>query len=230
MPSSDQIARLNSRRGRPAGAADPRRLSGSSNHQPRLSGGNLSWETGQHTPPRLTSDQAFTASQSRSPTVAHSGHSQRPNTGHPPQIRSQYSTSPSRRVSSAPTLSHRQQSPSPSNSGVRRHPSNSPPVNLRPGIQRLDTIHSITSQGEPSPYFAQRQIMIGRQPSRAERSAAKNIKDAKKRGWRASMRKEDKQKDRYGDGASSTGWTDVTIDSRFELRGKKSGGGKCVMM
>ena len=34
---------------------------------------------------------------------------------------------------------------------------------------------------------------------------------AKKRGWRASMRKE--KKDKFGDGASSAGWTDVSRES-----------------
>jgi hypothetical protein len=77
--------------------------------------------------------------------------------------------------------------------------------------------------------------MVGRQPSRAERSAAKNIKDAKKRGWRASMKEEkkkNKKKDKFGDGASSAGWTDVTAESgmgRYSDGGREKSG-KCVVM
>lgn len=71
--------------------------------------------------------------------------------------------------------------------------------------------------------------MVSRQPSRAERSAAKNIKDAKKKGWRA-MRKE--KKDKLGDGASSAGWTDVSRESgmpgKYGEKEKKDG--KCVVM
>jgi len=72
---------------------------------------------------------------------------------------------------------------------------------------------------------------VTRNPSRAERSAAKNIKDAKKRGWRASMKKDEKKRDRW-DGASSAGWTDVS-----EMRSvvgdrerEKKPTGKCVAM
>jgi len=75
--------------------------------------------------------------------------------------------------------------------------------------------------------------MVSRQPSRAERSAAKNIKDAKKRGWRSSA-KNDKRKDGFADGASSAGWTDVSRDSAIARypseREKKEKGGKCVIM
>jgi len=82
--------------------------------------------------------------------------------------------------------------------------------------------------------MGQKQMNLGvaRNPSRAERSAAKNIKDAKKRGWRASMRKEEKKRERWGDGASSAGWTDIS-----EMRSvvgdrerEKKSGGKCSVM
>ena len=81
-------------------------------------------------------------------------------------------------------------------------------------------------------------MTLGRQQSRAERSAAKNIKDAKKRGWRASMKKEggsNGKKEKWGDGASSAGWTDVSTQSgmrsvsRFGEREGKTGG-KCAVM
>jgi hypothetical protein len=77
-------------------------------------------------------------------------------------------------------------------------------------------------------------MMVSRQPSRAERSAAKNIKDAKKRGWRNA--KSEKKKDKYGgDGASSAGWTDVSKESAMARysereRERKEKGGKCVVM
>jgi hypothetical protein len=94
----------------------------------------------------------------------------------------------------------------------------------------------MNSTGEPSPWIGQKAMTLGRQPSRAERSAAKNIKDAKKRGWRASMKKEGGgKKEKWGDGASSAGWTDVSTQSgmrsvsRFGEREGKSGG-KCVVM
>jgi hypothetical protein len=80
-------------------------------------------------------------------------------------------------------------------------------------------------------------MLLGRQPSRAERSAAKNIKDAKKKGWRSSMQRRDKKpkKDKIGDGASSAGgWTDVSRDSAFR-HGQDRGNGdekssKCAIM
>jgi hypothetical protein len=69
---------------------------------------------------------------------------------------------------------------------------------------------------------------VARQPSRAERSAAKNIKDAKKRGWRAT------RKQKRSDAASSAGWSDVpTVGS--DMRGwedpkQKKAGKKCRVM
>lgn len=234
MPTSDQMARLNSRRGRPSGVVDPsRRMSGSSQHRPNHSGGsdNDFFSRGplRNTPPRLTPEQSFNAAQTRQShisNVSYSGHLPRPNAGHP-RSENTYSSSPSRRISSAPNPQNRQQSHSPSNIGIRRQSSTAPPSNLRPSMARLETIHSIASQQpEPSPYYAQKQVMMSRQASRAERSAHKNINDAKKRGWRASMRKEEKKNKKYaGDSASSAGWTDVSVDG-----GKEKKGGKCVVM
>jgi hypothetical protein len=76
--------------------------------------------------------------------------------------------------------------------------------------------------------------MMARQPSRAERSAAKNIKDAKKRGWKTGLRKEEKKDSSRGKGrggwdvASSAGWTDVTVESTGGKKEKKDG--KCNLM
>jgi hypothetical protein len=104
-----------------------------------------------------------------------------------------------------------------------RQPS-SPASNLRPRIQRLDTIHSVTSQGEPATYV--RSLSMMRKPSRAERSAAINLEQAKRRGWGGTRKDKKKKKDR--DGASSAGWTDVTRDSYGDETKKK--GSKCVVM
>ena len=78
--------------------------------------------------------------------------------------------------------------------------------------------------------------MLGRQPSRAERSAAKNIEDAKKRGWRSGVKEEEekekktKKKKGKADGwevASSAGWTDVTVEGSGKKEKKE---GKCIVM
>ncbi|KAH7417187.1 hypothetical protein BKA64DRAFT_292123 [Cadophora sp. MPI-SDFR-AT-0126] len=209
LPSADQVARLNSRKGRPRGLSDPRRLSGSA-HNRNVSGGSM-----HNKPPKLTPEQAFNAGQPlRGASGAYGSSPQRYSQGPSPQG-SPYSSSPSRR---------------PSGNNHNRSPSGNSP-NLRPPMARLETIHSQTSdRGEPSPYFVQKSTIVGRQPSRAERSAAKNIKDAKKRGWRASMRKE--KKDKFGDGASSAGWTDVSRESgmpgKYGEKEKKEG--KCAVM
>jgi hypothetical protein len=78
-------------------------------------------------------------------------------------------------------------------------------------------------------------IGVVRQPSRAERSAAKNIKDAKKKGWRG-MRKDEssKRKGKRSDAASSAGWSDVPSMAP-DMRGwndekQKRAGKKCRVM
>jgi len=107
-------------------------------------------------------------------------------------------------------------------------------------VERLQTIYStgptLTGPGPahpgygflaaPAPDASQsttRPSSINRRPSRAERSAAKNIADAKRRGWRGRQksnngkrpqrlaRKAKKEKD--FDAASSAAWTDVTASS-----------------
>jgi hypothetical protein len=230
LPSADQLARLNSRKGRPRGLSDPRRVSTGSSPQPRPNGGHhnrvpsggpinntpphLTLEPGWNGPQRLTPEQAF-----RTLQISSAGSPQR-NQNHSPS----FSSSPSRRVSNG-------------NSHNRNGSNGSRSPNLRPPMQRLETIHSQSSAGEPSPYFAHKAMLLGRQPSRAERSAAKNIKDAKKKGWRSSMQRGDKKlkKDKIGDGASSAGgWTDVSRDSAFR-HGQDRGNGdekssKCVIM
>ncbi|RDL36859.1 3-carboxy-cis,cis-mucoante lactonizing enzyme [Venustampulla echinocandica] len=210
MPSADQLARLNSRSGRPPGhvLTDPsRRLSGSSpNQQPPVRGNHRQttfWESARHAPTHFPTDLPLRNSPPRAAAAAHNSYNQRNTIGASPSYYS-YSTSSNRRSVGNPNL---QLAPLSGN-------------NLRPPMQRLETIHSATST-ELSPYHTQRSINVGvgRQPSRAERSAAKNIQDAKKRGWRASMykeKKEKKQKDKHGDTMSSAGWTDVSRESGNE--------------
>jgi hypothetical protein len=234
LPSADQLSRLNSRKGRPRGLSDPRRVSVGSSPQLRPSGGShnrvpsggsisntppqLSLEPGWNGPQRLTPDQAFRTSQ-----ISYPGSPQR-SPDHLPSNR-HFSSSPSRRISNG-------------NSHKRNGSNGSRSPNLRPPMHRLETIHSQSSTGpEPSPYFAHKAMILGRQPSRAERSAAKNIKDAKKKGWRSSMQRGDKKlkKDRMGDGASSAGWTDMSRDSahghKQSARGKgDEKGSKCAVM
>jgi hypothetical protein len=65
---------------------------------------------------------------------------------------------------------------------------------------------------------------VNRRPSRAERSAAKNIKDAKKRGWTG---KGKKKKKKAADAASSAGWTDISTGSVDKDKEKDK---KCVVM
>jgi hypothetical protein len=67
---------------------------------------------------------------------------------------------------------------------------------------------------------------VTRRPSRAERSAAKNIKDAKKRGWSA---KPKKKKKKATDAASSAGWTDISTGSG-EKEKDKDKDRKCIVM
>ena len=218
MPSADQLARLSSRKGRPPGhiLSDPSRRNSGTVSPHRMSVGGHSntpsWGSMQNTPPRLTQEHPFRSTPPRAVVGAHASSASRSNTGYSPS-HSPYSSSPSRRISA----------------GHSRQGSSSSP-NLRPPLQRLDTIHSMTSNGEPSPFIGQKAMTLGRQPSKAQRSAAKNIKDAKKKGWRASMKKE---KQRYGDTASSAGWTDVStvsgMDSFAPEKDKKTGG-KCLIM
>jgi hypothetical protein len=219
MPSADQIARLNSRKGRPGGATDPRRLSGNIPPQQRPVGGNHSGGPSWGSTP-----------QRQQTTLANI---------HPD---SQYHSTPPRTSPSArgPSPQRVQQYPSQQyslqswNSNPTRNLSHSRSQNhspgLRPPMQRLETIHSQTSNlGEPS-HFGPRSVVVSRQPSRAERSAAKNIKDAKKRGWRG-MKKEGKKEKTVE--VAPVGWTDVGREGymvpRYGEKEKKKDG-KCLVM
>lgn len=126
--------------------------------------------------------------------------------------------------------------------------------NSRPTVERLETIYSITSvdgrnanhhnltlplhneQGygipiPPAPPSAaltttslRHHTSLNRRQSRARRSAAKNIKDAKSRGWTGRRKK---KKD--SDDAMSLAWTDVTWASKAPRDGPGKDK-KCAVM
>ncbi|KAH7162851.1 hypothetical protein B0J13DRAFT_22033 [Dactylonectria estremocensis] len=128
---------------------------------------------------------------------------------------------------------------------IPRHPRPVPGSMNRPTVERLETIYSATSSHGPDippsavPIPVSQSIPawlnapavpvtrpspgINRRPSRAERSAAKNIQDAKKRGWKAKTKKRKKNTD----GASSAGWTDVSTTSAKQNKEKDK---KCIVM
>ncbi|CAL3962204.1 unnamed protein product [Diplocarpon coronariae] len=204
LPSADQLARLNSRQGRPARLTDPRRASiGSSRDRGAM----------QNTAPRLTLVQASNDSQASRGAVGAFGPSpQRYGQGNSSQG-SPYSP-PSRRSSST---------------GYNLNTS-SISLNLRPPMSRLETIHSQSSAngGEASLYLNQNTVMGSQRSGHSERRTVKNIQYAKKKGWRAI--RQEKKNDRLGDGASSVEWTGISRDSDGRpLQGEKKYG-RCAIM
>ncbi|APA07077.1 hypothetical protein sscle_02g018470 [Sclerotinia sclerotiorum 1980 UF-70] len=189
LPSADLLARFNSRSGRPASLKDPSRRRSGSNPRDSIPLQNFSYKS--QKPPHAAPEQSSrpSTSPSHAPASADKSSLLRPNTAlHPPS---------------------RHDSPQRINPGSQRY-SASPNI-LRPSMQRLETIHSATSTSGSPPYNIP-PIPITRQPSRAERSAAQNVKNAKRKGWRKSMTT--KKAKHKSDAASSAGWTDVTSDSR----------------
>ncbi|KAI5466290.1 hypothetical protein BGZ63DRAFT_347737 [Mariannaea sp. PMI_226] len=129
---------------------------------------------------------------------------------------------------------------------VPRHPRPTHGSSVRPTVERLETIYSnASSQGGYPPLpphtqgFSQVPAWlnappvpvtrtspnVNRRPSRAERSAAKNMKDAKKRGWTGKNTKKKKKKNT--DAASSAGWTDISTVSAHPEKEKDK---KCIVM
>lgn len=124
---------------------------------------------------------------------------------------------------------------------IPRHPRPSTQAAvLRPAADRLDTIMSASSghlmpppngPGPGSISSGKRVPSLNRKQSRAERSAAKNMADAKRRGWAARGRakgKKSKHEERDFDAASSAAWTDVTTFSHRSLGFGRGGGGGAV--
>lgn len=127
---------------------------------------------------------------------------------------------------------------------VPRHPRPGPGSATRPTVERLETIYSIapstTSQSQQqaprrnlfAPFRRSPSVSPGvpvgvtRNGSRAERSAALNIREAKKRGWDPSKsRKKKKRKD--FEAASNAGWTDISPTSAFRENLKEK---RCLVM
>ncbi|KAL5347041.1 hypothetical protein ACLOAV_008184 [Pseudogymnoascus australis] len=106
-----------------------------------------------------------------------------------------------------------------------------PPGGLRPHMTRLETIYSISSNGDGQPHTPTWPMAVGvsRRTSRAERSAAINMQQAKKKGWGGTMRRKKKKKKDF-DVASSAGWTDVTTASYASEPQRNEKKGKCAIM
>ncbi|KAF4986275.1 hypothetical protein FDECE_16039 [Fusarium decemcellulare] len=226
LPSSSQLASLSKR----VSQGNPRRLSGGFNVPRRPVGSSDSDTQFSHSvpnalrvgPPSLTEpefDQPLIISTPRGVTGAFDP--------------------PSRQISG------RRNEP-PLLAPIPRHPRPVPGSNQRPTVERLETIYSIASshggnqaptaplathQGAPAWLNAppvpvtRTSPNVNRRPSRAERSAAKNIKDAKKRGWTGKGKS--KKKKKPADAASSAGWTDISTGSAEKSKEKDK---KCVVM
>lgn len=125
---------------------------------------------------------------------------------------------------------------------VPRHPGPGNGPSSRPTAERLEGLYSDNSshkkrmgRGLLAPWRRSPSVSpgvvpvgVGRHGSRAGRSAAKNIKDARKRGWDPEKsRKKKKKKDRDYEAASSAGWTDVSTGSAWKDNMKDK---KCVVM
>lgn len=209
LPSASQLARLNSRSGRPHALSDPSRRGSGTYPQPQYGSPNR-----QNTPPRRVPV----------PNLPPHGNSPGSRNYPPPQPQYAYSSpshSPVHNYSPSHNPSHRN-----NNQILPRQPSTSAQhLSPRPRMQRLETIHSITSDSGP-PTGPMKPQGVFRKASRAERSAAINIQQAKERGWRGTV-KRDKRKKKDKDGSSSAGWTDVSKESRAEDNKK---GTKCVVM
>ncbi|KAK2002261.1 F-box domain-containing protein [Colletotrichum falcatum] len=126
---------------------------------------------------------------------------------------------------------------------IPRHPRQ---TQSGPHVERLETIYSDNTNAEasgsrclipawlqapPTPSAGrQSHSSVNRRPSRAERSAAKNIKDAKRRGWNGSKKKKTKKKKVDDEVASSAAWTDVSAAGGNGTHGKSEKDKKCAVM
>lgn len=135
---------------------------------------------------------------------------------------------------------------------VPRHPRPSRnPGAPRPTAEQLEgqlNPSFLATSGAPGPGVSSRVSSVHRRTSRAERSAAKNISDAKKKGWRPGRSKSKKDKAKKGkkkepdyDVMSQSAWTDATWSTAGRGRNRRTynfpGGGtetekdkKCVVM
>lgn len=145
-----------------------------------------------------------------------------------------------------------QQAGTPILAPVPRHPRPGQSPSVLPPAERLESIYHghlnpalLAAPAAPSD-LSSRVSPLNRRPSRAERSAAKNIADAKKKGWRPGRSKSKKGKKSQArapefDVLSQSAWTDATystvggrgrrrhqiFDARQEKMDKDK---KCVVM
>ncbi|KAM6537049.1 hypothetical protein FALCPG4_003007 [Fusarium falciforme] len=223
LPSSSQLASLNHR----VSQGNPRRLSGGY-HVARRPVGSLDGDYLSHSLPSAlaTGPSSLTQPEFDQPLIIST----------PRGVTGAFDP-PTRQTSG-------RRSETPLLAPVPRHPRPVPGSSQRPTVERLETIYSIaSSQGgnhvptalpahQPAPAWlnappvpvTRTSPTVNRRPSRAERSAAKNIKDAKKRGWTG---KGKKKKKKAADAASSAGWTDISTGSVDKDKEKDK---KCVVM
>ena len=116
-------------------------------------------------------------------------------------------------------------------------PTLSSPNLMRPEIRRLETIQSVASQTlslerEPSrpQQVAPLSTVPRRKPSRAERSAASNVRRSKSRGW-VSKKARPGRRNRAG-ARDDPGemWTDVNGETRMENVGDGKKPSRCLLM
>lgn len=225
LPSSSQLASLNHR----VSQGIPRRLSGGF-HVPRRPVGSVDGDYLSHSLPSgpATGPSSLAQPEFDQPLIIST----------PRGVTGAFDP-PSRQISG-------RRSETPLLAPVPRHPRPVPGSGQRPTVERLETIYSIaSSQGgnhvptaaalpaqqatpawlnAPPVSVTRTSPAVNRRPSRAERSAAKNIKDAKKRGWTG---KGKKKKKKAADAASSAGWTDISTGSVDKDKEKEK---KCVVM
>ncbi|KAI9171241.1 hypothetical protein HJFPF1_00722 [Paramyrothecium foliicola] len=227
-PTSSQMDSLNKR----ISQGNPRRLSGGMYQIPRVPvpTGTRSASAQNFYPPVITS---------RRPSTAHAEPDQPLIISTPGGISGAFDP-PSQQSSMG-------QSETPILAPIPRHPRPSQGSPLRPTVERLETIYSTaSSQGRsqlvqslppppPEPHhsilpswlnrpqssYSRTSPSIRRRRSRAERSAAKNMEDARKSGW-SSSRKKNKKKSNL-ETASTTVWADAPDVSPSKQK-------KCVVM
>ncbi|KAM5351739.1 hypothetical protein ACJ41O_004462 [Fusarium nematophilum] len=222
LPSSSQLASLNHR----ISQGNPRRLSGSF-HVPRRPIGEAETYFAHSLPnPAFAGPSGLTHPEIDQPLIIST-----------PKGVSGAFDPPNRQISG-------RRSETPLLAPIPRHPRPVHGSSQRPTVERLETIYSVSSnQGgnqaptaplpthQPVPAWlnappvpvTRTSPAVNRRPSRAERSAAKNMKDAKKRGWKAKAKKKKKNTD----AASSAGWTDVSTGSADKEKEKDK---KCIVM
>lgn len=116
---------------------------------------------------------------------------------------------------------------------VPRHPRPSRnPGAPRPMAEQLEgqlNPSFLAQPGAPGPGVSSRMSSVHRRTSRAERSAAKNISDAKKKGWRPGRSKSKKDKAKKGkkkepeyDVMSQSAWTDATWSTAGRSRNRRT--------